>query len=197
MIRACISFTIIALFLSLEARADERLDRIRALYEKAVGMERDPMGSERSHTATMNTILPAIGLQTTTIRFLYESRQINARTDPYLLERRLIKTTVRYNIAASVHYTIEYLYDDQEQPVFFFWQEKSMQPESDEKRIYFHNGKIFMTNMRYHDSGGAFVRYIRTGGFSRNEKKQGNSAFMKAKQYLRHFRFLVELEHIK
>ena len=81
-----------------EAGPDSAILHIRDLYNKAAEMEKNP---EQSHEVIFNTVLPAIGLQTSRVRFIYASRQPNPKRDPYLLEYRLLKVTVKYNIAAS------------------------------------------------------------------------------------------------
>jgi len=170
------------------------VERIRILYEKAREMEK---GESGTHSVTLNTVLPAIGLQTTTVRFVYESRQVDPRRDPYLLERRLVKTVVRYNIAASVEYTIEYLYDEKERLVFHFRQERSRTPEPDEKRFYFREGKLLRVDVRHNDGRSREVKGAGKSALSRRDREEGNEVYSKGAAYLRHFRTLVELEKMK
>ena len=38
------------------------------------------------HTVTLNSMLPAVGLQTKTIKFYYQAEQLNPEEDPYLMK---------------------------------------------------------------------------------------------------------------
>ena len=180
-----------------ESSSSSVIPHIRELYKRALEMEQAPEVSDHSHEVTFNTVLPAVGLQTTRIRFLYTARQVDPRRDPYLLDFRLLKVTVTYNIAASINTTLEYLYDEKERPVFFSRQVKSAMPEADEMRLYFHDGTLFMAKIRKPGDDGRIISYSRSMRFSDLDKKAGVAALKKARGYHHHFKLLVELEKLK
>jgi hypothetical protein len=96
-------------------RDDGHIERICALYLEAQRLECSGDAFFR-HDITLNTNYPAIGLQTTAIRFIYFPRQVNPERNPCLPARTLKNAVVIYNIATSARYTMEYLYDGSGEP---------------------------------------------------------------------------------
>jgi hypothetical protein len=178
-----------------ESQQDQLIDSIRALYHEALKLENSGDNSFR-HEITLNTNYPAIGLQTTVIRFVYLCGQVNPEKDPYLLSRTLKKTVVKYNIAASVNYTIEYLFDESERPVFYYWREEA-QDRVSEKRYYLHGGSLIRVIAEYHDTKGNPVNYAKGGGFSVEEKTSAEAAVKRALSYRALFRQIITAETLK
>ncbi|MBN1533982.1 MAG: hypothetical protein JXA20_15030 [Spirochaetes bacterium] len=179
---------------ALLSQQDGRIGRIRALYQEAQSLENFGDAFFR-HEITLNTNYPGIGLQTTAIRFIYFPRQVDPENNPYLLTRTLKKAVVTYNIAASVHYTIEYLYDSSEQPVFYYWSEE-LSSATNQKRYYFHGGRLIQIIADY-SKDGTPVKYTRRKGFTREERESAAEVMKKAASYRSLFRQLVAIERLK
>lgn len=177
----------------INALADGPIDHIKNLYQKAVELESDTGCDHCVHQVTLKTMLAAVGLRTTVIRLVNSADQVDPQKDPYWLKHSLHKVTVSYNIAASVDYTIEYLYDEKEEPVFHYWREKNA-VRVEEKRFYFHQGKLIKVIMDYHTDAGEPVSYTMIKGFSGKDLAEGKSILSKAASYRKLFRSLVAAE---
>lgn len=141
-IYAAIGLVLVIVTIGVPAAEDARITAIRSLYQKAKALDCGDGCGHYVHELRMNTMMPAIGLQTTVIRFIYTSEQENPGRDPYLLRHRLHLVTVSYTIAASAHYRIEYLFDERGALVFHLWSEKGAAPKPREKRLYYHNRQL-------------------------------------------------------
>lgn len=167
----------------LPAEPDSRIEAIRSRYNQALEIEQG--GLNYHHDIVLNTMLPAVGLQTTKIRFIYTSEQASPEKDPYLLTRKLHLVRVTYNVAASAQFHMEYLFDDRERPIFYFEQEKR-EDSIKEKRLYFGKGVL----IRIIDSG----RSPGAALISTEDHREARSIVRRAEEYLRFFRNLVRIE---
>jgi hypothetical protein len=174
---------------------DARIDEIRKIYKQATQMEESGEVFYK-HKVELNTMMAAIGLQTTTIIFIYTSSQTDPEEDPYLLEHRLWKIVVEYNIASAMEYHIEYLYNDKALPVFFFWQEKYINGNViGEKRLYFHSKKLIKTIMNYKDGGGNKKKYTTASDFLPEDVSLARYTIKKGLDYKELFELLVSAEN--
>ncbi len=199
----CAVLGILAVYCSLTAKEDPRIERIRRLYQEAQSLEdkKDPMPA---HEVKFETMMPAIGLQTTRVTFLYTSWQANPEKDPYLLGHRLHKVNVRYNVAAMAGHSVEYLYDDKERPVFYYsrserenYSNKTPDKVINERRYYFDSGTLIMAVVNVVDDDGKTEKYTSTGTFKQNDVFLGRTAFYNAERYLKFFKQMVEIERLK
>jgi len=167
------------------------ITRIRALYAEAQKKECGSGCEHHNYNITLNTMMPATGMQTKKIRFTLSAEQANPREDPYLFLRRLHKVTVSWNISASAQYTVEYLYDEKERPVFFFHREAAVGGNS-EKRFYFTGNRLIRVDAIPGPAPESRARYIRERGFSDNEVREARAILHRAVRYRKLFRTLGE-----
>jgi hypothetical protein len=165
--------------------------RIRKLYEDARKKECGAGCEHYNYTVTLNSILPATGPQTKKIQFTLTAEQASPREDPYLFRRNLHKVTVSWNISASAQYTVEYLYDEKERPVFFFHREAATGGSS-EKRFYFTGNRLIRVDMTTGPDAGSNGRYVRERGFKENEIREARTIIHRAVRYRKLFRTLAE-----
>jgi hypothetical protein len=165
--------------------------RIRALYEDARKKECGAGCVHHNYTVTLNSILPATGPQTKKIKFTLSAGQVNPREDPYLFRRRLHKVTVSWNISASAQYTVEYLYDEKERPVFFYHRDAATGGSS-EKRFYFTGNRLIHVDMTTGPDAGSNRRYVRERGFKDHEIREARTIIHRAVRYRKLFRTLAE-----
>ncbi|HQO02900.1 MAG TPA: hypothetical protein PLI62_11560 [Spirochaetota bacterium] len=167
------------------------ITRIRALYEDARKKDCGDDCEHYNYTVTLNSILPATGPQTKNIKFTLTAEQANPREDPYLFRRHLHKVTVSWNISASAQYTVEYLYDEKERPVFFFHKEEGVGGGS-EKRMYFAGNRLIRFDTVSLPDPGNKGRSIRDSGFNENEIREARTILHRALRYRKLFRTLAE-----
>ncbi|MCP4137014.1 MAG: hypothetical protein GY754_38960 [bacterium] len=174
------------------AFANPRIQKIRAFYNSITE------DSGNTHEIKLNTMMPAIGLQTTTIRFIYFSMQADAEKDPYMLKRTLAKVIVEYNISASMKYHIEYLYNEKGRLIFYFY--KVTGGENREERCYFFKNRLIKikVNPLKNEEGitDSSPRFNRTKNFTKKDRKKASRAVGKANKYRKTFTNLVSVEHI-
>ncbi|MBN1797915.1 MAG: hypothetical protein JW822_05040 [Spirochaetales bacterium] len=176
--------------------ADQRLDKIRELYNKIQELDCGDACAHFRHEIVYNTMFPAIGLQTTAVQFFYYSGQVDPETDPYLLSHMLMKVKVTYNIAASAYYTIEYLYDEQGDLVFYYWMEEQAEAQG-EKRFYFHNKKLIKVIVDCNPWDGDPVKYEDVKNFKAEDVREAASLVQKALDYKKLFETLITAEQWK
>ena len=183
------------------AKDDPRIERIRRLYQEARKLE-SAEAPTPSHEVKFESILPAIGNQTTRITFIYTSWQANPEKDPYLLGHRLYKVNVKYNIAAMTGFIVEYLYDEKERPVFYYSRNERVSYQGkqasvvDERRYYFDGGKLIAAAVSVNDDDGKAVKYSSAGPFKDADMSLGRTAVSNAERYLKFFRHMVEVERL-
>jgi len=193
---------IIAVTCALTAKEDPRIERIRRLYQEALKLEAAdaPMPV---HEVKFESIMPAIGNQTTRVTFIYNSWQADPGRDPYLMGYRLLKVNVRYNVAAMSGFLVEYLYDEKERPVFYYSREERETYQGKDSRIvnerqyYFDGGSLIMAMANVADDDGKKEKYSTAGPFDRNDVTRGRAACSNAERYLKFFRHMVEIERLK
>lgn len=148
------------------------------------------------HEIVFKTLVPGIGYQFTNTRFYYEFLQ-NGETGE-ILESPLIKITMDYSIAASVHFYIEYLFDESENVVFYFL--KAQGAECGEQRFYFDEGKLIKVKCNPLDecdeseAGYIYKEYERTADFSIEDHARAKKLINKAREYVAFFDEMGKIE---
>jgi hypothetical protein len=149
---------------------------------------------------------PAIGMQNTTISYYWnnmDSESYGGEEGDYVVKRDLYFVTVEYNIAASVKYHIEYLYDDKGKLLFCFYQEASTYDNIfKEIRFYFNNDKL----IKYSNKDFTLNEDLSQGSvqkqnelsekFSKETLAQANGYIKNASNYLETFNRLLEMESV-
>ncbi len=175
-----------------ELAADSRINKIKEIYNRAKELE-SYEGSH--HSVIYRTVLPAVGLQTTNVTFYYLSEQRSEQENPYHLTHRLLKVKVTYNVAASLFYTIEYLYE-QDKLIFYYCKEESANQPL-EKRYYFAGGTLIQTIGDGPDASGNNRRVLQSEHFQKADQLAATAAINKAESYRRFFMQLLEAEQLK
>jgi hypothetical protein len=185
----CIMFT------SPRLEADPRIDAIKAQYEKVREIENDASSEWKRHDLVINIMYHVVGLEKMQIQFYHED-EVHPSIDPNKVNERLLKVKMTYNVSTSVYYTIEYLFNDKGEFVFYFWQEKiTSGPITSEKRFYFDLGALFMVNVSYHTASGQNVAYIGTDQIKKEEQEAAAGA--RALDYKTLFESIVAAEKWK
>ncbi|MBN2497677.1 MAG: hypothetical protein JXR96_23995 [Deltaproteobacteria bacterium] len=191
-----IRYTICSVLLLLghgaPARSAGELETIKQRYDQASQLEKEP-GAQ--HLVSFHTMLPAVGLQETQVRFVFISEQAHPERDPYELKHELVKVGVQYNVAASAQFRIEYLYDSRGELVFFFEEEESAEG-SRASRIYYRAGKPFRRIQDSRSGDGKPSREV-TEKLTPGQRRKAKEALARARQYREHFRQLLALEQLK
>ncbi len=195
-------FGILVAACAVTGKEDPRIERIRRLYQQALKIEaaEAPMPF---HEVKFESILAAIGNQTTRVSFMYDSWQADPEQDPYRLGHRLLKVIVRYNVAAMRGFLVEYLYDEKERPVFYYSREEGVAYRIkdskivNERRYYFDGGTLIMAMVNVADDEGKKEKYSTAGPFSKKDAALARTAFANAERYLKFFRHMVEIERLK
>jgi len=203
LIKAVMSLSVFVIVLAIFTTAassakPDRIENIRKLYKKAGELECETGCEQFSNKIILNTMVPGIGLQTTVISFTYTSIQKAPEDDPYLLAYILHKVTVTYNIAASEKYRLEYLYDEKEEPVFYYWKrERPLDNTIDEKRYYFQDQKLIMAKVDMRSPSPEKGSYSVTAGFQKGDIHSASTAVSQAKQYRSLFKKICEAGEMK
>lgn len=173
--------------------AVDSISFIKKLYRQATALEKE---QHCRHEIVFNSMLPAVGLQTTTVRFVFQSGQKNSEVDPYLMEYDLKKVSASWNVAASAQYTHEYLYDSRGNLIFFY-SKRDDGRGSEEKRYYFKNRKLIRL-MATGKSERKSTRDIKEGRAAEKAgRKQYPGIQKKAASYLKAFQYLQKVEALK
>ncbi len=182
-------------FISDMSYGDKRIKKIRSIYNEVKQFE-EGIGNEHfHHDIILNTMHSVIGLQTTKIRFIYDSMQVDPEEDPYHLSHQLRKVIVRYNISASANYLIEYLFDEKQNLIFYFWQEKTM--ETNETRCYFYKKRLIRVIKDYKNDQGKSVKSTAKKNFKKNDLQDARSILKKANKYKKMFRQILSIEQLR
>jgi len=172
------------------AASDQQVQKIRKLYQDAITDTRPYY-----HTITLRSMLPAVGLQTTTIQFRYSSMQAEPEGgDPYRMEYSLHMVTVDYNIAARIRHHFEYLYDEREKIVFHYHRVSGSVKA--ERRYYFHGERLIKAIVNAHDDNGSPEKYTRTSTFSQSDVNSAKRILRNATEYQEMFRQLLRVERV-
>lgn len=190
------------LITAVPARGDDRIEKIRALYKDAqeLACENEDECGGTVHRLRMATTLPAIGLQVTDVRFYHTSWQAAPERDPYLMDSALKMVSVTYNIAGSVTFLIEYLYDEKGEPVFYYRQEKSgygEKPVVSEKRYYFQNGRLIRVVRGDSGDESAPRTFTQLSSFQAKDVADAKLAHGKALRYRGLFKTILQAEQWK
>lgn len=149
---------------------------------------------------------PAIGPQNTTINFYWNnmsSESYEGDGEDYVVNRVLYFVTVEYNIAASVNYHIEYLYNDKAELIFCFYQEAtSYDTKFIEIRYYYDCSKLIKHSYKEYmlkedmTMGDLLEQKEISEKFSKEILTQATEYTSIAARYLESFNSLLELESV-
>ena len=145
------------------------------------------------HTVELKSMLAAIGLQTTQLTFHYIASQANPEYDPYEMDANLIKLEVKYNIAASIDYTQEYIFDEDDKLMYYMYKEEDYyEPDSSQTLYYyFDNGGLILLEKQ------GIEEEIQILDVDIEEQEKATAIIRKAKSYLLVFKSLLDVEQLK
>ena len=181
-----LSFLLFITFTNVNAQ-ESTIKKIKELYYQ---VNED---NYQTHTAEMNTMRAAIGLQTTKIKFYYYSWQRNPEESSYELDYDLLKIETSYNIAASMEYQNEYLFDEKGNLVFYLrkaegaWENSSL-------RYYFDKNKLIKVISKGTNEDGKKMDYTNTSNFKQSDINEAKICFIKATQYSDFFNEMNEIQ---
>lgn len=168
---------------------ENTLKKIKDLYYKA------NTDNYQTHKLNMNTIQAAIGLQSTDIIFFYDSWQSDPEESPYKLDYRVVKIEVSYNIAASMDYKIEYLFDENENLVFYFRKAVGMW-ENSSLRYYLEKNKLIKIISKNINENGENEDYTNSKKFKKSDIDFAKQYIQKSKKYLAFFNEMIMIEKL-
>jgi hypothetical protein len=169
----------------MTAQEDE-IAKIRDRYNNIKEMEEYDF---MSHEITLNYMLPAVGLKTKTIKFFYEGEQVNPEIDPYDFNYTLAKAVISWNISASNQYTVEYLFNTNEQLIFCYHKGEGMF-DNHEYRYYFKDLKLIKCIVKSTNEDGTEINYTKTKGFGKEDFSAAEHYKANAEKYLKTFKDL-------
>ncbi len=178
-----------------DAGARNPIEEIQSLYRKARSLDCGPGCEQFAHEVRMNTMRAAIGLQTTTVRYIYSSEQANPERDPYELRYRLHLVTMVYNIAGRMNFRTEYLFDSAENLVFHYSVEPAFDGPAFERRLYFQNGRLIQAVVAGAPAGAA--GYTATRNFAAKDLSAARAALDGAVKHRRAFRAIIAAEQAR
>jgi len=186
-----ISVLISVFFVSNLYAQEESIQKIKERYA-AVNSKN---AGYQTHTLELNTMQAAIGLQTTKINFRYLAFQPDPEDEPSKWEYSLAKTTVTYNISDEMKYRTEYLFDKNQQLVFY--SKKAIGKwENYEYRYYFDNQKLLKVIISGINEMGLKINYTNTKNFKEKDLNYANKCLLNAEKYLSFFELLPEIEYL-
>ncbi len=144
----------------------------------------------RFHKVEFNSMLAAIGLQRTHLTFYYEAWQVDPQYDPYEMDARLIMLEVTYNIAASVDYTQEYLFDEDENLMFYMHKEEGAY-NNESLYYYFDKEELILLEKQ------GLEEEIEMLDADTETLDEAAAITRKAKSYLLVFKSLLDVEQLK
>ena len=166
---------------------ESTLKKIKNLYYKANA------DNYQTHKLSMSTMQAAIGLQTTDIVFFYDTQQVNPEESPYKLDYTLVKIEVSYNISASMDYKIEYLFDKNEELVFYFKKAEGVSGNSS-IRYYYEKAKLIKVILTSTNENGENKDYTNTVRFKLDDMNFAKLYADKSKKYLAFFNEMIKVE---
>lgn len=184
------------LIIKSPVHSDPRIHKIQQLYRETAKLECRSGCEKFRHEIKLHTMLPAIGLQNTHIIMYYQSAQLNPEKDPYLFSYKLKKISVSYNISASATFYMEYLYNEEENVVFFFWQEENPS-QKESKRFYLHDNKLIKIIVTYDQQSKDKTNYTTVKNFKTSDLQKSRKILAKGKKYRNLFYRLIEAEKWK
>jgi len=147
----------------------------------------------QSHTVELNTMRAAIGMQTTKIVFYYYSWQSNPEESPFELDYSLMKIETSYNIAASMEFTREYLFNEDGNLVFYLkkaegeWENLSI-------RYYLDKNKLIKVISKGTNEEGENLAYTSTKNFKLDDLNLVKLCILNANKYIDFFKEMTEIE---
>ena len=147
----------------------------------------------QTHTVEMNTMRAAIGLQTTKIVFYYYSWQSNPEESPFELDYSLLKIETSYNIAASMEYHNEYLFDENGNFVFYLRKAEG-EWENSSQRYYFDKNKLIKVISKGTNEEGEKIDYTNTSNFKKDDLSVIKICILNATRYTDFFNEMTEIE---
>ncbi len=184
--------SILLLISTINIHAQE--DAIAKIRERYAQVNEEDAGYQ-THSVELNTMQAAIGLQTTKIAFRYMAFQSNPEEDPAKLEYTLAKISVSYNISDGMEYHIEYLFDENQNLIFYFRKAEG-EWENYQYRYYFNKGKLIKVIIKSINEMGLKLDYSDTKNFKSKDIEYAKSCFLKAKEYIDFFHMMTDIEYI-
>jgi hypothetical protein len=185
-----LSFLILILAINLQAQ-EETVKKIRERYAQV----NDEDAGYQTHFLELNTMQAAIGLQTTKIAFRYIAFQSDPEEDPYKLNYILAKISIDYNISDGMEYHTEYLFDDNQNLVFYY-RKAVGKWENYQYRYYFNKGKLIKVIIKSINEMGLKIDYTNIKDFKEKDIKYAQDCFANAKKYLIFFNQITDIEYI-
>jgi len=185
--KAILLITIFVFSLKVAAAQETAIKKIKELYYQ---VNED---NYQSHVVELNTMRAAIGLQTTKIVFYYYSWQSNPEESPFELDYGLMKIETSYNIAASMEYTNEYLFDEEGNLVFYLKKAKGEWVNSS-IRYYLDKNKLIKVISKGTNEEGENLDYISTKNFKLDDLNSVKLCILKANNYTDFFKEMTEIE---
>jgi len=145
------------------------------------------------HKVEFNSMLAAIGLQTTSLTFYYEAWQVNPEKDPYEMDANLIKLLLTYNIAASVYYTQEYIFNSDETLMYYMYKEENDYDPNKSQTLHYYFDKEKLVQLEKQETD----KEIQILDFDIEEQGKSTAIIQKAKSYLLVFKSLLDVEQLK
>ncbi|MEM6733674.1 MAG: hypothetical protein AAF658_19090 [Myxococcota bacterium] len=143
------------------------------------------------HDVQLNSVLPAVGAQTRSVRFIHRSEQEDPERNPYAMKHELVKVVVSYFVAASAEIRTEYLFDARGELVFHFAREGGVDGFR-ATRIYFDGGSPYRVLVDTGDSDAPERKTFTT--LTADQKKRAKSLRKWARRYSKAFEALVAVE---
>jgi len=188
--KAILTFLLLIFTLNISAQEDV-IKKIRARYAEV----NDENDFYQTRILQLNTMQAAIGLQTTTIEYLYRYEQEDPEVDPYKLVYGVAKISIDYNISDGMRYHIEYLFDDN-QNLIFYYKKAEGQWENYQYRYYFDKGKLIKVIIKSINEMGLKLDYTNTANFKEKDLKYAADCIAKAKEYKNFFDTMTDIEFL-
>jgi hypothetical protein len=150
-----------------------------------------------THTMEFNSLLAGIGDQKTTLKFYYISWQSHAEKDPHAMDTRLVKVELRYNIASSVDYTQEYIFNREEKLMYYMYKEEdNYEPDNSQILYYYYDngGLVLLERVIVENSKGKKTEKL---DFDDEEAGRVDMINFKAIAYLEAFKDMLDVEQLK
>ena len=147
------------------------------------------------HNLELNSMLPAIGLQTTSVKFLFDAEQANPEKDPFLMNTRLVKVEITYNISSHTEHFMEYLFNEEGYLIFHFERAKGML-ENFENRYYFNDESLIKVIHKETLESGEINSYTSSSDYKKDDLKTARISVDKGGYLTRLFEKMIEIERL-
>ncbi len=186
--KAVLLFSVFLGFLNISAQ-ETALKKIKERYYQVNA------DNYQTHIVELNTMQAAIGLQTTQLVFYYYSWQTDAEESAYELDYQLVKIEVSYNIAASMDYKIEYLFDDNEELIFYL-KKVAGEWENSALRYYLDKNKLIKVISKGTNEEGKTIDYTSIKNFKQDDINSIKLCILNSTNYLNFFNELIKVEKL-